>query len=435
MIEVDRVARNGINKVLLVEDSHFYAQIVEGLLPKDSYAVISVPSGEEAIEIISQDRDIAIVLMDVVLSGKLDGIKTAEEILRFKDLPILFLTSSSDPETLEKLKGSGAYGYIPKGTEGIALLSNVNMVLKLHETRLRLEEKEATLRAILNTAKDGILLLDDICRVLFANPAAEKIFGHTYSEMSGKNLFFLLEPEWILDLISGDEVKEEELQYSKFLEGTELEVKFKCEKNGKETFVDMSFSPLEIEGKSYFVVVGKDATKHKELEDRLLYLSITDPLTGAYNRRYTEQRLKEELERAKRFGTVFSVVMFDLDHFKRVNDEFGHNIGDDVLKRVTGVVKGRLRQIDTLGRWGGEEFLIILPGTVLENAIFLAEELRNRIEQEHIPEVGRCTASFGVAAFIDGESYKGLVKRADDALYKAKAEGRNCVRFINTSVV
>ncbi|WP_334139473.1 diguanylate cyclase [Thermovirga lienii] len=430
MIEVERETRGQIiKKVLLVEDTPFYVRIVENLLPKDAFIVITVPSGEEAIKRVFEDKDIAIVLMDVVLSGQLDGIKTAQEILKVRDIPILFLTSSTDPKTLVRINSSGAYGYIPKGTEGVSLLSNVNMALKLHETRLKLKEKEATLRAIVNIVKDGILLLDQAGRVLFLNPAAEKIFGYTNREARGKGLFSLLEPEWILDVTSGDEVKSGELEYSKHLEGKELEVKFKHKREERPIFVDMTFSLLKIEERSYYVVAGKDVTKHKELQEKLLYLSITDPLTGAYNRRYTEQRLQEEMERSKRMRTVFSVIMFDLDHFKRVNDEFGHDIGDEVLKRVTDVVKRRIRKIDTLGRWGGEEFLVILPGTTLEKAVFLAEELRKKIEQEDMPFDGNCTASFGVTAFLEGESGKDLIKRADEALYKAKNEGRNCVRY------
>jgi len=163
-------------------------------------------------------------------------------------------------------------------------------------------------------------------------------------------------------------------------------------------------------------------------EEQLRHLSVTDTLTNTYNRRYFVQKLEEEIERAKRLGSKFSLVMLDIDHFKKINDNFGHNAGDLALKSMTQMIKNRIRKIDVLARWGGEEFAILLPDTPVKNAVTLAEDLRKKLSQMDIPGVGRVTASFGVAGYCPGDNVDSLVNKADNMMYEAKAVGRNCVR-------
>lgn len=167
------------------------------------------------------------------------------------------------------------------------------------------------------------------------------------------------------------------------------------------------------------------AAKEKELR----LLSVTDTLTKAYNRRYFIQKVEEELERAKRTGTEFSLIMLDLDHFKNINDRYGHRAGDLVLKSMVDMIKNRIRKIDTLARWGGEEFLILLPETASNQAVVVAEELRQHLSTMDIPGVDRVTASFGVAGYCPLDTVNTLVNKADKMMYEAKATGRNCVRF------
>ncbi|MGB9887919.1 MAG: GGDEF domain-containing response regulator [Moorellales bacterium] len=170
-----------------------------------------------------------------------------------------------------------------------------------------------------------------------------------------------------------------------------------------------------------------DLTDRKRLEGELYRLSVTDHLTGAYNRRYFVEMLEREVERARRTGHPFSLVMFDLDRFKSINDRFGHAAGDLVLKSVVSVFKERLRKIDCLARWGGEEFVILLPETGVEGATILAEELRQRLSEMEIAGVGRVTASFGVTGYRPGDTVDAVTQRVDSALYRAKGNGRNCV--------
>lgn len=156
--------------------------------------------------------------------------------------------------------------------------------------------------------------------------------------------------------------------------------------------------------------------------------AATDPLTGAANRARFEELLHTEMRRHDRVPDLpFSVLLFDIDSFKRVNDTWGHNQGDAVLKGVVQHVRGQLRSIDTLARWGGEEFAVLLPQTGAAEARVVAEKIRRTIEAVEFAQVGRMSASFGVAMYQTGETGPALLGRADDALYRAKRNGRNRV--------
>jgi two-component system, cell cycle response regulator len=172
-----------------------------------------------------------------------------------------------------------------------------------------------------------------------------------------------------------------------------------------------------------------------EMNERLRFMSQTDGLTGLDNRRHLNERIDEMFQHAKRLSEPFSLVMCDLDKFKSVNDEHGHQAGDEVLKQLAGILKEEAREIDRVGRYGGEEFMLLLPGTVLDAAVTFAERVRKRIERHTFTFVGgtlQRTASFGVAGWphpkIDDSD--SLVRMADDALYVAKETGRNrVIRF------
>lgn len=157
-------------------------------------------------------------------------------------------------------------------------------------------------------------------------------------------------------------------------------------------------------------------------------LASTDPLTGLLNRRSFIQRCKADWPAAQGRHPVCGLVLFDIDHFKSVNDQFGHDVGDTVLQQVTQRIASGLRARDLFARWGGEEFILWLPNNPLEPCQQLAERLRARIHNDPIPPVGSITASFGVVATRAGEDLDSLIKRADQALYSAKQAGRNCVK-------
>jgi diguanylate cyclase (GGDEF)-like protein len=184
-------------------------------------------------------------------------------------------------------------------------------------------------------------------------------------------------------------------------------------------------------GEDVYLYYATNITKYKKTEEKLLKLSITDELTNAYNRRYFIQSLEEEIERGNRGNSKFSLIMLDIDHFKEINDALGHNVGDLVLKKCTEeVFQNRIRRIDKLARWGGEEFVILLPETTVTNALTLADDLRESLSNIEVEDVGKITASFGVVEFSPGDTAKTIIQKADQMMYKAKEDGRNCVRYM-----
>ena len=164
----------------------------------------------------------------------------------------------------------------------------------------------------------------------------------------------------------------------------------------------------------------------KELE----LLAYTDPLTSAYNRRYFLSAARKEILRSARYGHSLTLLMVDIDHFKSVNDTYGHDIGDEALKVTVTTLLKALRSEDILGRFGGEEFIVLLPETNAVGAELIAQRIRQGVS-EIIINTGQETVSFtvsiGVSEFQDNETIEALQKRADEALYKAKENGRNCV--------
>lgn len=173
--------------------------------------------------------------------------------------------------------------------------------------------------------------------------------------------------------------------------------------------------------------VGDLAAQLNESLKRVEQLAVTDTLTETYNRRKFDEIVVKEHHRAEHGDTPFSVIMFDIDRFKRVNDKFGHSAGDQVLKHLSKMIRGLIRQGDLLIRWGGEEFLILLPDTKIEEAGPFAERIRLEVEQEQFADVGSITISLGVAQLRAEDSTDALLKRVDNALYQAKQEGRNRV--------
>jgi diguanylate cyclase (GGDEF)-like protein len=167
--------------------------------------------------------------------------------------------------------------------------------------------------------------------------------------------------------------------------------------------------------------------KLQDLARHLGLQATTDPLTGLNNRLKFDQALANELLRTARYKTPLALVMYDIDHFKAINDSHGHQIGDKVLTELAMLVAGNTRDIDVLARWGGEEFALMLPGCDDGMACQAAEKLRAAVERANFEAAGTVTCSFGVAQYVDGDSAATLVARADEALYRAKLEGRNRV--------
>lgn len=167
--------------------------------------------------------------------------------------------------------------------------------------------------------------------------------------------------------------------------------------------------------------------KLTDSQRKLEQLSETDPLTKVFNRLKMDEVFAKKIKDCQRYHSALSVIMLDIDHFKKINDQFGHVAGDRVLQKIAQVSKANLRSNDFLGRWGGEEFLVICPSTNLDEAALVAEKLRATLVNTEFDPIERVTGSFGVAQWRDDESQEAIISRADEALYRSKNDGRNRV--------
>ncbi|WP_353653837.1 MULTISPECIES: GGDEF domain-containing protein [Halomonadaceae] len=170
-------------------------------------------------------------------------------------------------------------------------------------------------------------------------------------------------------------------------------------------------------------------SEQKRLERELEQQATHDRLTGLYNRGFFDQVLDKEIGRAARYGHPLSLILMDIDHFKAINDTYGHLVGDEILKGLAASMARRLREPDTPAWWGGEEFIALLPATQATEARELAEGIRKQVADEAFPDVGHITISLGMAELEPGESLKDLTRRGDDALYAANSAGRDQVRM------
>jgi diguanylate cyclase (GGDEF)-like protein len=197
-----------------------------------------------------------------------------------------------------------------------------------------------------------------------------------------------------------------------------------------ESARDHAFNSLSQRTLESMADICATAIQNAQHVERVRQLAYLDGLTGIFNRRFFEMRIAEEIERAKRFNANLSILMVDIDQFKRLNDEFGHLLGDEVLRQVSSIFSDHLRKIDVVCRYGGEEFAVLLPETNAQSALQVAEKLRRLVENWPFPGVARpITVSAGTATFPENGGIRDdLVKAADAALYAAKQAGRNCVR-------
>lgn len=297
------------------------------------------------------------------------------------------------------------------------------------QAQRELEESRQKYLELAENAPIGILTCDNQGNITYVNQCALDIVGSTSFEAT-KEINLLTFP---LLLQYGFSAKLASCLQSGQAATHDLNYQSKW---GKNVWIKLHIKPRVIgtvvEGAQ---IIIDDISEQKQLEKQLRLLSVTDTLTNTYNRRFFIQKLGEEIERARRLGSTFSVIMLDVDHFKNINDTYGHNAGDQVLKMITSEISMKIRNLDTLARWGGEEFFILLPGTQVDYAAVIANRLREAISQLKIEEVGSVTASFGVYGYNSGDTVKKIIQDADIALYNAKSTGRNCVQCLELESV
>ncbi len=298
------------------------------------------------------------------------------------------------------------------------------------KTLQELQDREDMLQSISDSVQDALILLDDKGLVHFWNPAAEKIFGFSSEEMIGKDLRSCV---WDEDNLDNPDVQSARDASGKgfFASHGSFTVNVR-RKDGNVFPAEVLLSPLRREAGWWVVGTIRDVTERKEAEDSLRKLATTDPLTGLSNRRFFMEKAEEEVEKAKRYNRSLSLLMLDIDFFKKVNDTYGHDAGDDVLKALSVVVLNVLRNVDVFGRIGGEEFSILMPDTDIDGAVFAAERIRQEVEKANMQTrsgILRITVSIGAATVNKRiTTLELLLKAADLGLYAAKDAGRNQVK-------
>ncbi len=292
------------------------------------------------------------------------------------------------------------------------------------------KKKERFLSEIIELAADSIMAVNENMELFFFNKEAEKTFGHTSDEIRGKHLNVLIparfhkQHEFHVQSFSESEVVARLMNERENLEVQALR------SDGSEFPAEISLLKMSFEKEKIFVAIVRDITRRKELEKELRILSEYDSLTGILNRRKTEELLKQEMSRASRYDRALSLLILDIDHFKKVNDNFGHDIGDLALKHMVAICSENLRKVDFMGRWGGEEFVILLPEVGTDGISLVAEKLRKAIESQPLitdssKEVSFTVSIGGVVYNKSMSSWDTLFKQADQALYQAKHQGRN----------
>jgi len=208
--------------------------------------------------------------------------------------------------------------------------------------------------------------------------------------------------------------------------------------DGNEFLSHIVLDTIDFGGEKCLRAVIHDISDTQRLErivqertNELEHLAKTDRLTGLYNRERFEEILRQEQYRADRYESSFAIVQLDLDNFQKINDEYGHDRGDKVLAAVAELIRGFCREADSVCRWSGEEFMIVLPESNLDGAYLMADNLRARIESHHFTGIDGLTASFGVDMYQEGENINDLFRRVDQALRNAKETGKNCVEMLS----
>jgi diguanylate cyclase (GGDEF)-like protein/PAS domain S-box-containing protein len=300
-------------------------------------------------------------------------------------------------------------------------------ILALHSLD-DLRRSEQHLKEITTSMGEGVFVIDENDELTFINPEGERLLGWSFSELSGK--------KYNQNRTFQNSATPEK---SKVIEALQKGIKTHSEdeqfrrKDGQLISVSLTVAPLQTENgeKRGSVTIFEDITTRKNLQKKMAEMALRDALTGLYNRRSFDDNLSNEIDRFKRYGRVFSLLMLDIDHFKKVNDTYGHQTGDDVLKEVAKQIVSAIRKNDYAARYGGEEFTVVLPETDRTAAVELAERIRKAVETAAIGipdgQTIHCTVSIGVAAVDAGKDALLLVKEADAQLYKAKAQGRNRV--------
>ncbi|WP_341501242.1 EAL domain-containing protein [Gallaecimonas sp. GXIMD4217] len=431
-------------KILIVDDRRENHRVIESILEEIEADYYHAFSGEQALKLALR-HSFAVILLDVMMPG-MDGFETAS-LLRVNEetraTPIIFITAADRTEELE-FKGYevGAIDYLFKPINAHTLASKVSVFLELERQRIglrrtmeRLQMQETKNRLLLHSIGEGIIGLDQNGHITFINPATEKllkvceldIVGHHIAEYIGADMVGDVSESWT-----------ESPLYQQCRRDKPFHREFSLFSDTEKNFfpVEYTATPVYDDGNFAGIVIAfQDITQRRRIEEQLARLAQYDSLTGLLNRYSFEKSLKNAIARAKRSEHRFALLFLDLDHFKQINDNLGHEVGDLLLQQASTRIVETVRESDTLGRIGGDEFLLILDlvdEPCERNAAAVAEKILAAITEpfhvrDHELYLG---VSIGIAIYPgSGETVEKLMRASDLAMYRAKTKGRNNYRF------
>jgi len=411
--------------ILIVDDEKTNIQYVSRIL-ENKYTIKVAYNGEQALKILSKIA-IDLVLLDIQMPI-MDGYTVIEEMKKtpnIKNIPVIFLTSVNDDTTLIKVFNMGASDYITKPFNKEELKVRVKNHLNNYALQKEVQLKVKQINSILNE-QDNLVILTDGFTLEFANKTFLEFFGfecivqlHSYYKTLS-DIFVINDM-----LFDTGKIEEDHLWIDVIanLPSFERIVKILSSK-----FILHAFSVnIKKYGQDQYIVTFTDISDTILNQIKLENKIVHDKLTNAFNREYFEQNYQKLLELYCTAEYTLAISMLDLDKFKKVNDNYGHDVGDAVLIHFVQIIKRYSREEDILVRWGGEEFIFILKVQRKEDLQKALDNLRKVIENENFPTIGTQTCSMGASLYRGDENIEKTIKRADEALYEAKLNGRNQV--------
>lgn len=446
------------SKVLIVDDLEVNRLALEMILAELNVEIIHANSGERALSQVL-NHEFAVILMDVEMPG-MNGYQTVQLIhnnKRFKSIPIVMITASDrDNILLNKAYEAGAVDYVTKPIEPVVIVNKVRQFVELdrlhrfaQQATVEAEKTKYQLQTLLNSAGEGVIGLDNNGFVTFANPKACQILEVEHKVLLRANLL-----DFQIEASSGSEenltkvdLGNKDLQIENKIENIfseEVNIKPTGERwkswNDNVFYVEQT-SEVAVDkngNKIGTVVMFQNITERKENEHKLHYLANYDCLTDLANRAYFNDILTKMVARTKRTGVRIAILFIDLDHFKFVNDQYGHDTGDTLLQFVSSMLRQSVREGDLVARIGGDEFAIILYDIKSSNGMAnVAQKILEKIaEPVYINGIElNISVSIGIAAFEEHLlSTDELLKAADTAMYSAKLAGRNNYQFFSTTM-
>ena len=411
--------------ILYVEDELPTRDKIARILKREVRSLFLAENGEEGLALFELHHP-DIVITDIKMPT-MDGLEMAERIKAiYKDVHVILTTDHGEADSFMKSIKIGVDRYLLKPVDVSILVRTLREMAQIIGIARELKEKTTLLEEYKRAVDESNIVCktDTEGRITYVNDAFCKAYGYNINELLGKDYKVILHPQvddgMLLDLqstIASKRIWKGILEHAK--------------DGGHSYFADVTIVPiLSMDGEIMeFIHIGHDVTELVDRTERLKQLSTTDILTRVYNRMAFNDFLDAELQRARRYKSGMSLIMFDIDHFKSVNDTYGHLVGDEVLKALVKVVQLSVRKMDILARWGGEEFMILVPESTAEAAHELAQRLRKAIEAHDFSTKEKITVSIGVTPYRDGDCADSIITRVDNALYKAKENGRNRIEI------